>query len=339
MEGSAYDSNSKSLIFKTNHFSVYGLGYESPATKLTDTSGNWAKDSIDYVVNRGLITGNTETVFSPDQAITRGVLAAALGRLAAIDVNAYKNNSFSDVKADNGYRPYMEWANEKGIIQGKGNNQFAPDQAVTREEAAAILLSYAKATGYELPVARVPFAFSDGAKIENGYQEAVAAMQKAGVIIGKEGSSFNPKASASRAEISAMLHRYIKLTINPITAQNWAMNDSGQYMYFKDGKAVTDWQTIEGVRYYFEPSGILKTGWVKDGQNWRYYDLKTMMVGFKNITDNGIEKTYYFSSEGIMVSGKWLEIEGKWYYFNKDGSLARNTKVDGYDIDEAGVRK
>lgn len=269
VEGSAYDRNSKSLIFKTNHFSVYGLGYESPATKLTDTSGHWAKDSIDYVVNRGLISGSTETVFAPEQAITRGVLATALGKLAGVDM--------------------------KAVVQGKGNNQFAPEQAVTREEVAVILANYAKATGYQLPQVRIAYAFSDGAKIENGYQEAVAAMQKAGVIIGKEGSNFSPKANASRAEVSSMLHRYIKLTINPITTQNWAKNDSGQYMYFKEGKAVTDWQTIDGVRYYFESSGILKTGWVKDGQIW--------------------------------------------YYFNKDGSLARNTKVDGYEINEKGIRK
>ncbi len=202
-----------------------------------------------------------------------------------------------------------------------------------------ILADYAKATGYQLPQVRNAYAFSDGAKIENGYQEAVAAMQKAGVIIGKEGSNFSPKANASRAEVSSMLHRYIKLTINPITTQNWAKNDSGQYMYFKEGKAVTDWQTIDGVRYYFESSGILKTGWVKDGQIWRYYDRNTMIVGFKNITDNGNETTYYFNNEGIMVSGKWLEIEGNWYYLNKDGSLARNTKVDGYEIDEKGIRK
>ncbi len=254
-------------------------------------------------------------------------------------VKAYINNSSTDVKADNGYRPYIEWANEKGIIPDKGNNRFAPDQTVAREEAAAILANYAKATGYKLPEARSAVAFADGAKIENGYQEAVAAMQKAGVIVGKEGSSFSPKANVSRGEVSSMLHRYIKLTINPATAQSWAKNDSGQYMYFKEGKAVTDWQTIEGVKYYFEPSGILKTGWVKDGQNWRYYDLKIMVVGFKNISDNGIEKTYYFSNDGIMVSGKWLEIEGNWYYFNADGSLARNTKVDGYDIDERGIRK
>jgi hypothetical protein len=269
VEGSAYDRNSKSLIFKTNHFSVYGLGYESPATKLTDTIGNWAKDSIEYVVNRGLISGSSETVFAPEQAITRGVLATALSKLAGEDM--------------------------KAVVQGKGNNQFAPEQAVTREEVAAILTDYAKATGYQLPQVRIAYAFSDGAKIETGYQEAVASMQKAGVIIGQEGSNFNPKANASRAEVSSMLHRYIKLTINPITTQNWVKNDSGQYMYFKEGKAVTDWQTIDGVRYYFESSGILKTGWVKDGQIW--------------------------------------------YYFNKDGSLARNTKVDGYEIDEKGIRK
>lgn len=58
------------------------------------------------------------------------------------------------------------------------------------------------------------------------------------------------------------------------------------------------------------------TGWFKEG------DLK-----------------YYFNSDGVMVSARWMEIEGKWYYFYEDGSLATNTKIDGYQIDENGVRK
>jgi glucan-binding YG repeat protein len=48
---------------------------------------------------------------------------------------------------------------------------------------------------------------------------------------------------------------------------------------------------------------------------------------------------YLYYKDGIMVTGKWLQIEGKWYYFNSDGSLAKSTRIDGYAVDENGVRK
>ena len=112
-----------------------------------------------------------------------------------------------------------------------------------------------------------------------------------------------------------MLHRYIKLTITPATAQGWAKNDDGQYLYYKDGKALTGTQTIGGTKYFFHTDGTLKTGWVQDGGNWSYY------------------------SGNIRIVGKWLEIDGKWYYFNADGFLARSTKIDEYEVDENGVRK
>lgn len=97
-----------------------------------------------------------------------------------------------------------------------------------------------------------------------------------------------------------ILHRYIKRSIDPATAQGWAENDAGQSMYYKNGNALTGWQDIG--------------------------------------SGDGI-KQYYFTEDGIMVSGKWLEIDEKWYYFNADGSLAVSTKVDGYEVDENGVRK
>ncbi|MDF2988415.1 MAG: Fibronectin type domain protein, partial [Eubacterium sp.] len=109
-------------------------------------------------------------------------------------------------------------------------------------------------------------------------------------------NKFEPKSGATRGEVSAMLHRYIKLTITPDTAQGWTQNDAGQYFYYKDGKILTGWQTIEDVKYYFD-------------------------------------------IYGNMVSGKWLQIEGKWYYFNIDGSLAVSTTIEGFKVDEDGVRK
>ena len=337
--GSAYDVNSGCVIFTTTHFSQYGIGYTAPTAKFTDTSTHWAKESIDYVVGRGLMSGNSETTFSPNSAMTRGMLVTALGRLAGVDTKAYTKNSFTDVKADSAYRPYIEWAYSKGIIQGIGNSQFAPDRAITREEIAVIFANYAKATGYTLPITREASNYADASGIGSAYRDAVKAMQQAGIMMGGSDNKFNPKGNATRAEVSSMLGRYIKLTINPATAQGWAQNDAGQYLYYKDGKALTGTQTIDGVKYFFNTDGTLKTGWVKDGDNWRFYSGKTMLVGFWDLGANGNNKTYYFTKDGLMVSGKWLEIDGKWYYFYTDGSLARSTKIDGYEVDKNGVRK
>ena len=256
---SAYDANSGSMIFSTSHFSVYGVGYTAPASKFTDIGSHWAKESIDYVVGRGLLEGTSDTTFAPDTAMTRGMLVTALGRLANVDTKAYTTNSFTDVKADSAFRPYIEWAYSKGIVQGSGNSQFAPDRAITRQELAAILQSYAKATGYTLPVTRTATTFSDTSGIGSAYKTAVTAMQQAGIMTGGSGSKFNPAANATRAEVSAMLHRYSKLTIDPATAQGWALNDAGQFFYYKDGKALTGIQTIDGVKYDFNTDGTMKT--------------------------------------------------------------------------------
>ncbi|ADY55364.1 S-layer domain-containing protein [Syntrophobotulus glycolicus DSM 8271] len=333
--GSAYDANSRSVIFNTNHFSVYGVGYEEPSANFTDIGSHWAKESIDYVVGRGLFSGTSQTTFAPDKAMTRGMLVTALGKLAGVDVKAYTTNSFTDVKADSAFRPYIEWADKKGVVQGIGNGKFEPDRAITREEIAVIFANFAKGTGYKLPVTREAAAYADVSSIGSAYKTAVIAMQQAGIMTGETNNKFNPKSNATCAEASAMLHRYIKLTIDPATTQGWAQNDAGQYLYYKDGKALTGWQTIDGTKYFFNTDSTLKTGWVKNENNWRYYTGNKAAVGWLDISD----KRYYFTKDGLMVSGRWLEIGGKWYYFNADGSLARNTKIGEYEVDETGVRK
>ena len=257
---SAYDTNSKSVIFATNHISVYGIGYTALSAKFTDIKTHWGKKSIDYVVGRGLLSGTSETTFAPDTAMTRGMLVTTLGRLANVDVKSYTTNSFTDVPLGNTFQPYIEWAYKKGIVQGSGNGKFESDRAITREEIAVIFANYAKATGYTLHVTRTATTYADASGISSTYKTAVTAMQQAGIMMGGTGNKFNPKASATRAEVSSMLSRYIKLTIDPETAQGWAENDAGKYLYYKDGKALTGTQTIDGVKYFFDTDGTLKTG-------------------------------------------------------------------------------
>ncbi|MGB8452814.1 MAG: S-layer homology domain-containing protein [Anaerocolumna sp.] len=340
MEGSAYDTNSKSIIFDSNHFSIYGVGYTAPSTTFKDISTHWAKEAIDYVVGRGLFSGTSTTAFSPDTAMSRGMLVTALGRLAGVGASEYKTVTFTDVAADQYYAPYIEWAYQKGIISGTGSSQFAPERTITREEMARILSNYAKATGYILPVTREAAAYADDSSIGSTYKDAVKALQQAGIMMGGDGNTFKPKANVTRSEVSAMLHRYIKLTIDPATAQGWAVNDAGQHMYYKDGKVLTGWKTIESKKYFFNSDSALQTGWKQDDKgNWYYLLVSGAKVGWQNIGSGDSKKRYYFNTDAIMVFGKWFQIGGKWYYFNANGSLAVSTKIDGYEVDKNGVRK
>lgn len=67
----------------------------------------------------------------------------------------------------------------------------------------------------------------------------------------------------------------------------------------------------------------------------RYYSDCKAAMGWLGISGN----RYYFIEQGLMVSVKWIQIDGKLHYFNVDGTLAKNTKVDGYEVDESGMKK
>ncbi len=112
---------------------------------------------------------------------------------------------------------------KKDIVKGIGNQRFAPNRAITREEIAVIFVNYAKATGYRLPIIREVTTYADTTNIGSYYQPAVKAMQQAGIMIGDTKNQFNPKKSATRAEVSSMVQRYIKLTQNPETAYGWGI--------------------------------------------------------------------------------------------------------------------
>ena len=209
IQGSAYDKASGCVIFATAHFSKYGVGYSAPSERFTDISSHWAKESIEYVADRGLVSGSSETTFSPGSAATRGTLVMALGRLAQVDTSAYTGNQFTDVSSEKEYCPYIEWAYSKGIIKGIGNGRFAPEKAITREEIAVIFANYANVIGDTLPDSRKFEAYLDDSLIGNNYRYAIKSMQQAGIMTGSE-NRFNPKGNTTQAELSSIIHRYIK---------------------------------------------------------------------------------------------------------------------------------
>ena len=97
---SSYDASLKAVVFETGHFSVYGVGYKNPAPAFTDITGHWAADNILFVASRGLLSGTSDTTFSPNTGMTRGMFVTALGRLAGINPDSYQTGKFTAVKAD-----------------------------------------------------------------------------------------------------------------------------------------------------------------------------------------------------------------------------------------------
>ena len=253
---SVYDAENKLLRFTTNHFSLYGVGYNA-AANFNDILNHWAKDDIQFMVNRGLLAGTNDVSFSPDAAVSRGTLAAILGRMANADISGYTKSSFTDVKKDAYYMGYVEWVNTKDIMSGKTSAAFAPESAITREEMALILFNYTKAMKMNLPAIYAENIFADASKISAEAADAVKQLQMAGILAGKSENRFDPQGIVTRAEVSAIIHRFIKLTMNGTLDQGWTQNDAGQWMYFENGTAVKNQiKNIDGKDYKFDIFGI-----------------------------------------------------------------------------------
>ena len=269
---SSYNANQKAVIFEASHFSIYGVGYKNPAPVFTDITGHWAADNIIFAASRGLLAGTGNNQFSPNTGMTRGMFVTALGRLAGIDPESYKTGKFTDVKADAYYAPYVNWAAEKGIVSGTSATTFSPDTNITREQMAVIMAGYAKKMGYDLPVAHEAVTFVDNAQISSWAAKEVKAMQQAGIMAGKGGNRFDPKGTATRAEVATVLRRFVEIVIDPQTAQGWVQDHSGSWQYMKDGKAVTGWLYDDKKWYWLDKNGrMFASGWKQIDGKWYYF--------------------------------------------------------------------
>jgi hypothetical protein len=116
---------------------------------------------------------------------------------------------FDDVPLGKYYSDAVAWAAENEIVGGTGGGRFAPDANITRQDLAVILTRYAEYKGFALAAAREYAAFSDDNAVSDYAKAAVEACYSAGVLSGKPANLFDPKGEAGRAEVAAMLHRFI----------------------------------------------------------------------------------------------------------------------------------
>ena len=172
-------------------------------------SGSWYYDDIAYVYDAGLMTGLTATTFGPNLSTTRGMIVTILWRMEN-EPAAKHGCPFADVRRGSYYEQAIAWASENGIVTGFDASTFAPDRTITREQLAAILFRFAAYRGMDAVTLRENLSsFQDQAAI-SAY--AVSALNWAvgeGLMQGT-GDKLEPTGSATRAQVAAMLRRFIQ---------------------------------------------------------------------------------------------------------------------------------
>ena len=207
--------NKVSGVYLTKDMTVYALWRvdENPGTganPFTDVSEkDWFYGDVMFVYENGLMLGTSKTLFSPHGTATRGMMATILWRMEGSPAPKGKN-SFTDVEAGKWYADAITWTAENGIFAGYGKDKFGPDDPITREQLAAIFYRYADYKGYDLTVKGNLDKFKDADKITDYAKTAMQWAVGNGLVKGKSGNLLDPQGTATRAEIAAMLHRFIE---------------------------------------------------------------------------------------------------------------------------------
>ena len=208
-------TNQVSEVSLTKNMTVYAgwRADENPdivVNPFTDVSEkDWFYNDAMFVYKNGLMLGTSKTLFSPHGTVTRGMMATILWRMEG-SLAPKGENSFTDVEAGRWYADAITWTTENGIFAGYSKDKFGPDDPITREQLTAIFYRYADYKGYKLTVTGNLDKFEDADKITDYAKMVMQWAVGNGLIKGKSENLLDPQGTATRAEISAMLHRFIE---------------------------------------------------------------------------------------------------------------------------------
>ena len=210
-------TNQVSEVSLTKNMTVYAgwRADENPdivVNPFTDVSEkDWFYNDAMFVYKNGLMLGTSKTLFSPHGTVTRGMMATILWRMEG-SLAPKGENSFTDVEAGRWYADAITWAAENGIFAGYSMDKFGPDDPITREQLTAIFYRYADYKGYKLTVTGNLDKFEDADKITDYANTVMQWAVGNGLIKGKAETLLDPQGTATRAEIAAMLHRFVENT-------------------------------------------------------------------------------------------------------------------------------
>lgn len=188
--------------------SVFCAETPEEAALFTDVKqSDWFYEDVVYVKNKNLMNGTGEKTFSPVSPTTRGMLVTVLWRMEGSPV-AETEVQFADVAPDAFYRSAVAWATEKGVAGGYSSASFGPEDAITREQMAAVFYRYAAYKKYDVSGRAELEGFADAVQISDYAVEAMQWANAGGIITGTSAVTLEPKGKASRAQTAAILRRF-----------------------------------------------------------------------------------------------------------------------------------
>lgn len=166
----------------------------------------WYADAVRYVFEKGMMNGTSSTTFSPNETTTRAMIVTMLHRLE--NEPTASAAGFTDVASNTYYANAVAWAAANGVVTGVSETSFAPNDAITREQLAAILYRYAELKGYNVSASGSLSGYTDASQISSYATTAMQWANSTGLITGKTSTTLSPKGNATRAEVATILMRF-----------------------------------------------------------------------------------------------------------------------------------
>ncbi|MBC9785379.1 S-layer homology domain-containing protein [Heliobacterium chlorum] len=182
--------------------------------EFSDVSNHWAKDSVNDMGSRMVISGVGNGNFEPERNITRAEFATIIVRALGLKPGTGKNN-FTDVNPSDWYCQYVETAFDRGIINGYGDNKFGPTDMITREQAMTMIAKAMKITGLKVDLKidesdNLLKQYLDSGDSSEWAKTSIANCIKTGIVTGKSGTMIAPKDDISRAEVAVIVKRLLQ---------------------------------------------------------------------------------------------------------------------------------
>mgnify|MGYP000794982012 FL=1 len=180
----------------------------TPTLPFTDVkTGDWFYEAVQYVYDKGMMTGVSADRFAPASTTTRGMIVTILYRLEN-EPAVSGGSAFTDVENGAWYADAVAWAAANDIVNGTSATTFAPNSPITREQMAAILYRYAAYKGYDVSQKADLSGYTDAASISGYAKDALAWANAQKLITGVTDTTLNPQGSATRAQVATILMRF-----------------------------------------------------------------------------------------------------------------------------------
>ncbi|MDF2720986.1 MAG: peptidase [Paenibacillus sp.] len=208
LPGAAIDWESGTVSGETNHFTKFAVMTapgKKPLSNFSDITGHWAESSVRAMAGRGDIDGYPDGTFRPDREVTRAEFVKLLVRTVGIAGKGSAGRTFDDT-ADHWARDAIAAAAASGIVDGYDDRTFGPDDPLTRQQMAAMLV---RALRLPQPTAGTGGEFADSGDIAEWALPSASAAAAHGLFVGYEDGTFRPLVHATRAETVEVLTRAI----------------------------------------------------------------------------------------------------------------------------------